>query len=219
MGKEKIKPIKIFISHGKKSNALNLLKKFIEALGLNPLIVKDQASEGKDTGVKVEESLKKCEAAIILATGDDKVEGEKKCRQPRQNIIHEIGLAQQMLNNKITYLLEEGTEFPSNISLKVYERFTEDNLTEAFTAIIRDLREFALLSPHNCVKVRISGATSEREKMADLVNKSSLSCKPQKSKNHDTYYIKDFDKQYIDRKFQGILDNAKPSPEIKLKIL
>ena len=43
------------------------------------------------------------------------------------------------------YLLEEGTEFPSNIAPKVYERFTKNNLSKAFIAIVRDLRAFGIL--------------------------------------------------------------------------
>ena len=85
-----------------------------------------------------------CAAAIILATGDDKVEGSGHL-QPRQNVIHEIGIAQHVLTNRITYLLEEGAEFPSNIAPKVYERFFKENLSKAFIAIVRDLRAFGIL--------------------------------------------------------------------------
>ena len=142
--KRVITPANIFISHGKESEALNLLNNFIRAIGLIPVIVMEQPSQGMSLDDKVIAYMRTCAAAIILATGDDKVEGSEYL-QPRQNVIHEIGIAQQVLTNRITYLLEEGTEFPSNIAPKVYERFFKDNLSKAFIAIVRDLRAFGIL--------------------------------------------------------------------------
>ncbi|HKC62439.1 MAG TPA: TIR domain-containing protein [Pyrinomonadaceae bacterium] len=139
-----IAPSNIFISHGRKSNALDLVEDFIRALGLIPVIVMNQPSQGMSVDTKVSAYMKACVSAIVLATGDDKVEGST-FYQPRQNVIHEIGLAQQMLTNRITYLLEENTEFPSNITPKVYERFTRDNLSTSFIAIVRDLKAFGVL--------------------------------------------------------------------------
>ena len=137
-------PSSIFISHGRKSTALDLVEDFIRALGLIPVIVMNQSSQGMSVDTKVSSYMKVCASAIILATGDDKVEGNSFF-QPRQNVIHEIGLAQQMLTNKITYLLEENTEFPSNVAPKVYERFTKESLSTAFIAIARDLKSFGVL--------------------------------------------------------------------------
>jgi hypothetical protein len=137
-------PSSIFISHGRKSTALDLVEDFIRSLGLIPVIVMNQPSQGMSVDKKVSSYMKACASAIILATGDDKVEGSTFF-QPRQNVIHEIGLAQQMLTNKITYLLEEDTVLPSNIAPKVYERFTKDNLSIAFIAIVRDLKAFGVI--------------------------------------------------------------------------
>ena len=142
--KKVIPPANIFVSHGRESEALNLLNNFIRAIGLIPVIVMEQPSQGMSLDDKVIAYMQTCVAAIILATGDDKVEGCEHL-QPRQNVIHEIGIAQQVLTNRITYLLEEGTEFPSNIVPKVYERFTNNNLSKVFIAIVRDLRAFGIL--------------------------------------------------------------------------
>ncbi len=135
---------KIFISHGNDTSALNLLSEFIIAIGLIPVIVKKEPNKGMSVDDKVVNNLKTCKAAVILATGDDLVNGSDFF-QPRQNVIHEIGLAQQILKDKIIYLLEEDTEFPSNISPKVYQRFTKNNLSVAFITIARDLKDFDIL--------------------------------------------------------------------------
>lgn len=134
----------IFVSHGTPSTALDHLVEFLRTLGLNPIVVEDQPSMGMSVDGKVEVYVAVSEAAVILATGDDKVGGETALR-PRQNVIHEIGLCQKAFGNKIIYLLEQGTEFPSNIRPKVYERFTKDNMTQAFKAVVRELRAWNIL--------------------------------------------------------------------------
>ncbi len=135
-------PPKAFISHGKESSALRKLKEFIETLGIEPLIVKKQASLDKDLPDKVNLYLSQADFVIILATGDDEFEGK---RHPRQNVIHEIGLAQKMHPGRIIYLLEQGAEFPSNIRSKVWESFKQRNMMGAFLGIVRELRAYGIL--------------------------------------------------------------------------
>jgi len=134
--------LKAFISHGKKSVALNKLKDFLGALGIEPLVVKEQASLDKTLDDKVNYYLSPADFVIILATGDDKIEGKL---HPRQNVIHEVGLAQNTHAGKIIYLLEEGTEFPSNISPKVWEPFKQRNMMNAFLHIAKELRAYGML--------------------------------------------------------------------------
>lgn len=135
-------PPRAFISHGKESAALRKLKEFIETLGIEPLIVKKQPSLDKDLPDKVNSYLSQADFVIVLATADDKVEGKF---QPRQNVIHEIGLAQNTHSGRIIYLLEEGAEFPSNIRPKVWESFKQRNMMDAFLGILRELRAYGML--------------------------------------------------------------------------
>jgi len=135
-------PPKAFISHGKESVALKKLEDFLHNLGILPLIVKEQPSLDKTVSDKVEYYLQQSDFVIILATGDDEFEGKL---HPRQNVIHEIGLAQKAFAGKIIYLLEEKAEFPSNISPKVWERFKQRNMLNAFLCILRELRALGIL--------------------------------------------------------------------------
>lgn len=134
--------VKAFISHGKDSLALSKIEKFLHDLGVEPLIVRDRPSLGKTVSEKVDYYLDQADCAIILATADDNIDG-KLC--PRQNITHEIGLAQKTFQGKIIYLLEQGTEFPSNISPRVWESFRQDNLENVFSRIIKELKAFGLV--------------------------------------------------------------------------
>ncbi len=132
-----IKQRKIFISHGTESQALSSLEEFISALGFIPVIAKKNPSHDQSLNQKIEELIRTSDAVIILATGDDKITGDDKL-QPRQNVIHEIGLAQVIHQGRIIYLLEENTIFPSNIKPKVYSSFSKDNLANSFIDIVRE---------------------------------------------------------------------------------
>ena len=133
---------KVFVSHGNGEGALLTLERFLNELGVQPIIAKDQPNLDRTVDKKVEDCLSEADFVIILATGDDKVESKL---QPRQNVIHEIGLAQKTHAGKIIYLLEEGAEFPSNIGPKVYESFARQSMDKAFIAIVREMRKLGFL--------------------------------------------------------------------------
>jgi len=133
---------KAFISHGKESAALNKLEEFLSTLGIETLIVKERPSLDKTVNEKVDYYLEQADFVVILATGDDEFEGKL---HPRHNVIHEIGLAQKTHQGRIIYLLEEGTEFPSNIRPKVWESFKQRNMMNAFLGIVRELRAYGML--------------------------------------------------------------------------
>jgi predicted nucleotide-binding protein len=131
-----------FVSHGKESLALTKVERFLRELGIEVLIVKDKASLDKNVNMKVEHYLGQADFVIILATGDDKIEGEL---HPRQNVIHETGLAQKTHAGKIIYLLEKNTKFPSNISPKVWESFDQQNMEDVFLRIVIELKALGIL--------------------------------------------------------------------------
>lgn len=131
-----------FISHGKETPALGKVERFVRALGLEPIIVVRGPSEGMSVDDLVETRMGQCDCTIILATADEEVDGR---HQPRLNVIHEIGLAQEKFKQKVIYLKEQGCEFPSNVRPKVWENFTQDNMELAFEKISKELRAFGLL--------------------------------------------------------------------------
>jgi predicted nucleotide-binding protein len=132
----------IFISHGRETPALRKVERFIRALGLQPVIVVLGASEGLSVDDLVEKRMSESDCALILATADDDVDGHK---QPRLNVVHEIGLAQEKFGSKVIYLKENSCEFPSNVRPKVWENFTQDNMEAAFEKISKELRAFGMI--------------------------------------------------------------------------
>lgn len=138
----RIEGAKVFISHGRDSVALTKLERFLRALGTQPVVVVREASEGMAVDDLVDKRMSESDCVVILATADDQVD---TYRQPRPNVIHEIGLAQERLRSRIIYLKEDGCEFPSNVRPKVWETFTQDNMESAFEKVSKELRAFGLL--------------------------------------------------------------------------
>jgi len=137
-------PPKAFIAHGGESPARKKLVNFLNALGITPIIVEEQPSEGRSKDKNVEYYLKQCDCAIILATKGD-IDGKTGEFIPRGNILNEIGRAQGILPDKMIYLLEKETKFPTNIDEKVWERFTQESMDKAFIKIAKELRAFELI--------------------------------------------------------------------------
>ncbi len=133
---------KAFIAHGPETEALNKLCEFIDELGVKPLVVERLPSEGRSVNENVEHYLEQADCGLVLATKDDPVDGRF---QPRGNVNIEMGRFQERFGGRVIYLLEEGAAFPSNVSEKVWARFTQACMDEAFLKIARELKAFGLL--------------------------------------------------------------------------
>jgi len=135
---------KAFIAQGGESSALSKMKDFLDSLGVEPLVVEKQSSEDRSVNTNVEHYLKQADCAIVLATKGD-IDGQTGEFLPRGNILVEIGRCQERFRGKTIYLLELGAKFPSNISEKVRERFTQDNMEDAFVKVAKELRAFGII--------------------------------------------------------------------------
>lgn len=133
----------IFISHGHHSEIREKVEEFMEALELNPIVVMESASDGLSVDDKVDKYIKKCAASIILYTPDDELKDGTFL--PRQNVIHETGILQREMPDKIIYLKENSVKLPTNITPKVYVSYSSDNLTDAFIQIVKELKSFEIL--------------------------------------------------------------------------
>ena len=78
----------------------------------------------------------------MLGTAEALQEGKS---YPKPNVHIEIGRFQERFPGKVIYLLQESAKFPSNISEKVWERFTHENMERAFRKIVTELRAFGFL--------------------------------------------------------------------------
>ena len=115
---------KIFISYGQDKAAKTTVAKFIESLGLKPVILDQQPSKGQTIIDKFEEQADKAGFAIVLLTPDDvgssKATGKRKLRA-RQDVIFELGyLLGGLGGERVCALYKEGIELPSDIREVAY---------------------------------------------------------------------------------------------------
>ncbi len=143
--KEKGVSPKAFIAHGPKSKPLEKLCRFLETLGVQPIVIEEEPSEGRSIDQQVETYLEQANCAIVCGTADDKELIDGKL-YPRRNVCIEIGRFQERFPSRIIYLLEEGASLPSNVSEKIHERFSQDSMEEAFVKVIRELKAFGLIT-------------------------------------------------------------------------
>ena len=135
---------KAFIAHGGKSEALERLRSFLSALGVQPVVIEDEPSEGRSINEQVERYLQQTHCAIVLGTGDDNELKDGKL-YPRPNVCIEIDRFQEKFPKRIIFLLEEKASLPSNISDRIYERFTKENMEQAFLKTALELKAFGIL--------------------------------------------------------------------------
>lgn len=145
---------KTFIAHGPKLKPLEKLCRFLIALGVQPLVIEEEPSEGRSPDQQVEIYLEQADCAIVFGTADDEELKDGKL-YPRRNVCIEIGRFQERFPSRIIYLLEEGASLPSNVSDKIYERFTQESMEEAFVKVVRELKAFGLLKTSRADKEQI----------------------------------------------------------------
>lgn len=111
----------VFIVHGRAAGGfLDGAARFIEQLALRPVILAEQANEGR-TLIEKFETYAEVDYAIVLLTPEDFAydAGDEPPPQPnraRQNVILEVGYFMGKLGRpNVVALLQEGVEVPSDI--------------------------------------------------------------------------------------------------------
>lgn len=113
----------IFIVHGHNVAVQQSVARVIEKLGLNPIILHEQANNGR-TIIEKFERHSEVSFAIILMTDDD--EGKAKSEidlknRARQNVILELGyFIGKLGRERVLPLYSEGVELPSDIHGLLY---------------------------------------------------------------------------------------------------
>jgi len=116
----------VFLVHGHDEGAMHGVARFLEQLGVKPVILQEQINRGMTVIEKFEEFAGRAGFAVVLMTPDDygystKSEQDKKHR-PRQNVVLELGYFAAKLGREKTFVLTKGDlEMPSDIMGLVYE--------------------------------------------------------------------------------------------------
>ena len=119
---------KVFIGHGH-SDTWRAVKDFVEReLGLEIEEFERESVVGRQIKDRLEEMLQNAGWAILVATHDD-----SSGREPRLNVIHELGFAQGRLGwENAIILLEKGCQLPSNLEGTIYLEFESGQVKQVF---------------------------------------------------------------------------------------
>lgn len=120
---------KVFIVHGHDDAAKEAVARFVEKIGLEAIILHEQASSGKTIIEKIEENTNVGFAIVLYTPCDEGVsKGEKDPLKPRarQNVVFEHGYLMAKIGRKnVCPLVKGDLEIPTDISGIVYTPMDE----------------------------------------------------------------------------------------------
>jgi predicted nucleotide-binding protein len=115
---------KVFLVHGHDSEVKQTVARFLERLGLEPVILHEQANQGR-TVIEKFEAFSDVGFAIVLLTPDDlgaaNADSDKLKPRARQNVVLELGYFLGKLNrSRVCALYKHGVEIPSDYQGVLY---------------------------------------------------------------------------------------------------
>jgi predicted nucleotide-binding protein len=115
---------KIFVVHGHDEAALQTVARFLEKLGLEAIILREQPDSGRTIIEKFEDYADEVGFAVVLLTPDDIAESSStqgSGARARQNVIFELGYFAGKLGRGRACLLRKGeVEIPSDLYGVIY---------------------------------------------------------------------------------------------------
>ena len=132
-------PRRVFITHGRAKDWLEVQAYIVNDLELATLELAQEASLGNTIIEKLEANAETCDAAVIVMSGDDTdAAGQPRARE---NVLHEIGFFQSKYGRRNVVLLhEEGVSIPTNLGGIVYTPYPKGNVGAAFAVMARELK-------------------------------------------------------------------------------
>lgn len=137
---------KIFIVHGRDHlNTLRLKDLLSQQHDLDPIVLSQQANQGKTLIEKFESVANDCAYAFVIFTKDDHVVFDQQGYfQPRPNVLFELGWFYGRLGrNKVALIYQKGISIPSDLDGIARIEFSE-NIEDAALQIARELKTYAL---------------------------------------------------------------------------
>lgn len=123
---------RVFIVHGRDDSTKEMIAKFLEELGLEPIILHEQANKGRTIIEKFEDHSSNVNYAVVLLTPDDigglKTELDKLSPRARQNVVFEMGwFFGRLGRGKVCALVSSGVDQPSDLHGIVYISLDQDD--------------------------------------------------------------------------------------------
>ena len=117
----------VFLVHGHDEGVLQAVARFLEQLGLQAIVLREQPDSGRTIIEKFEHYADQVGFAVILLTPDDvagKADTPGSALRARQNVIFELGYFAGKLGRGHACLLKKGDiEIPSDLYGVIYKDF------------------------------------------------------------------------------------------------
>lgn len=122
----------VFLVHGQDNGAKYSVARFLEQIGITPVILHEQMNQGMTIIEKFETYAKRAGCAIILMTPDDLgyKDGtpESIKHRARQNVVLELGYFTALLGRDKVIVLKKGDiEMPSDFLAVVYQSMDDND--------------------------------------------------------------------------------------------
>ncbi len=137
----------IFVAHGKNKKPLEQLEKVLKSFGIPYKVAVDEPQMARPISTKVAETMRQCHSAILIFTADEELqtaEGETVHR-PNENVVHELGAASVLFENRIVIFKEDGLDLATNFKDIGYIPFEKDRLDAKGAELIKELIALGLV--------------------------------------------------------------------------
>ncbi|HVC36252.1 MAG TPA: TIR domain-containing protein [Candidatus Dormibacteraeota bacterium] len=141
-------PNAIFLGHGKNSKPLEQLVKILDEYGIPHKQAVVEPNAGRPIPTKVADTMRECGAAILIFTADEKFQDEdgNEIWRPSENVVHELGAASVLYENRIIIFKEQDVSLASNFSGIGYIAFDKDKLSDKGIELFRELVNFKIVN-------------------------------------------------------------------------
>ena len=141
------RPTAIFIG-SRKGPARDELERLLTEYEIPYKVAEDEANKGRPIPKKVKDTMQECGAAILIFTADEEfrdADGNSIWR-PSDNIVHELGAAGILYEDRIIVFKEERVQLASNFESIGFIEFKEEQLTAKVNELLRELIAFKILT-------------------------------------------------------------------------
>lgn len=138
----------IFIG-ARKGKARDQLTKTLDGLGIPFKVAEEEANMARPISRKVRETMEACGAGILILTADEEYrssDGEEVVWKPSENVVHELGAASILYDDRIVVFKEESVQLAANYSSIGYIEFEKDKLDAKVNDLLRELFAFKIIA-------------------------------------------------------------------------
>jgi predicted nucleotide-binding protein len=116
---------RVFVVHGHDAGLKNEVARLLERLNLEPVILHEQADQGRTIFGKLKDELSDVGFGLVLLTPDDKgsaATSKKAAKRARQNVVFEHGWLMGALGpDRVCAIVKDEVEVPSDLQGIIYK--------------------------------------------------------------------------------------------------